>query len=376
MDQIPCPDGYLLDASSKIARGHHALNQYLVRVEDAGWRIALKEVNAIRDKGLKLATWKALIERLYWLRDNNPGSSCVSPLRGLAERIEKWTLSPTEADLIEILDRTAALADFVAPYTPIPHLMGYTEAKGLTPGMSAAIRKFRERVWDHSLTVNQVSLQLFRSRLDMLGWRDEWNAVDLKRCWSEQVRADFRSMRDSRRENWRRLLYSVHGDEGTRPTARWLGNAKALVEAIGPEEFRVSLMQWFAPLKRGCAQRLSREGSYLLRSFIWLVESLKAPDLLAKVTEICEVEFKPKSNGQKAIRAAAEAVGKPDPFARTPARGPTLGIDAVEPDADRGVASGNDHGIAVHDFGDGSGELGGEGGGRQSDGEEVAQHGS
>src|SRR6185503_15487015 len=34
MDQIPCPDGYLLDAPSAIADGHHALNQYLVRVEE------------------------------------------------------------------------------------------------------------------------------------------------------------------------------------------------------------------------------------------------------------------------------------------------------------------------------------------------------
>ena len=45
---------------------------------------------------------------------------------------------------------------------------------------------------------------------------------------------------------------------------------------------------------------------------------------MAGVGEICEVEFKPKSNGQKVIRAAAEATGKPDPTARPPAAVPSL----------------------------------------------------
>ena len=72
----------------------------------------------------------------------------MSPLRGVAERIEKWKLSPAEDDLIEILDRTAEIAGFVAPYTPMPHLMAYVEEKGLTPELSAAIRDFREHVWE------------------------------------------------------------------------------------------------------------------------------------------------------------------------------------------------------------------------------------
>src|SRR4026209_1190459 len=105
MEQIPCPDGYLLDAKSLIAEGHHALNQYLVRVEEAGWQTAMKEVNGIREKRRKLLIWKALNERMLWLRDNNSESACLSPLRGLAERMEKWTLDPTEADLIEISGR-------------------------------------------------------------------------------------------------------------------------------------------------------------------------------------------------------------------------------------------------------------------------------
>jgi hypothetical protein len=313
MDQIPCPDGYLLNAKSPLAAGHHALNRYLVRVEEAGWKTGLKEINATRDKALKLLTWKALIERLRWLRDNNRSSSSLSALRGLAERVEKWTLSPSEADLIDILDRTAEQADFAAPYTVMPHLLAYVEEKGLTRELSAAIRNFRERVWRQSYTVNQVSLQLFRSRLDMLAWRDEWNEIDRKRCWSEQIREDFRSMRGAERENWRRLLYSVNGDEGPRPAARWLTDADALIQAIGPQAFRAALTRWLKPLQRGSTQRLSREGSFLLRSFICLAESLKDPELLSRVGEICEVDFKPKSNGQKVIRAAAEAIGKPDP---------------------------------------------------------------
>jgi hypothetical protein len=251
MDQIPCPDGYLLDAESPLAEGHHALNDYLVRVEEAGWKTALKEINATRDKARKLLIWKALIERLLWLRQNYPNTDCLSPLRGLAERIEKWTLSLTEADLIQILDRTGKAAAFVSPYTPIPHLMAYVEQKGLTSELAAAIRNFRSRVWDQSYAVNQVSLQLFRSRLDMLAWRDEWNEVDLKRCWSEAIRADFRRMQGAQRESWRRLLHSINGDESARPARRWLLGARAHIQAIGPEAFRATLMNWFKPLQPG-----------------------------------------------------------------------------------------------------------------------------
>jgi hypothetical protein len=77
MDQIPCPDGYLLDAKPGVAVGHHALNLYLVRVEEAGWQTALKEINGIKDKGRKLMIWKALIERMAWLRENHSQSACL-----------------------------------------------------------------------------------------------------------------------------------------------------------------------------------------------------------------------------------------------------------------------------------------------------------
>src|SRR6185369_7214460 len=77
-----------------------------------------------------------------------------------------------------------------------------------------------------------------------------------------------------------------------------------------------------APLKTGVTQRLSREGSFLLRSFVWLAQASKDPELAARVVEISEVDFKPKANGQKVIRAAAEAAGVPDPTVKSPAAAP------------------------------------------------------
>jgi hypothetical protein len=245
-------------------------------------------------------------------------------LRGLAERIEKWTLAPAEADLIGILERTAEVGGFLAPYTPLPHVFAYIDANGLTAELAAAVRAFRQRVYDNCLAVSQTSLQMFRSRLDMLAWRDEWTAVDLKRCWSEQIRADFRTMRGAERQHWRRLLYSIHGDEGTRPAPKWTTLATGAIAAIGPEAFRARLAGWFEPLQRGAPQRLSREGSFLLRCFIWLAQLSNDPELNAQLAGIAEVEFKPKSHGQKVIRAAAEAAGMPDPTMKPPAAAPRV----------------------------------------------------
>lgn len=324
MDQIPCPDGYLLDAHSPLAEGHHALNQYLVRVEEAGWQTAIKEINGLRNKPRKLLAWRALLERMRWLKEHNPFNRHDSPLRGLAERIEKWSLDLTEADLILLLEETAATSHALAPYSPVVHVMAYVEEHGLTRELSAAIARFRDRVYQLDYAVNQVSLQLFRSRLDMLAWRDEWNGIDAKRCWSEQVRAAYRAMQGDERENWRRLLYSIHGDESGRPPGKWVERATAITASIGRDSFRDRLLGWFQSLQPGVKQKLSREGSFILRSFLWLIEAHRDPQLLDKVREIARVEFTPKANGQKVIRAAAEALGNPDPTVKPPVPAPSF----------------------------------------------------
>jgi hypothetical protein len=99
--------------------------------------------------------------------------------------------------------------------------------------MAADIREFRELMFDEGLAVNQVSYKLFRSRLDMLAWHDEWTPIDLSRCWSERIRADDRGMEGSERRAWRSLLYCIHGDEGTRPSGKWLKQPKRRLKRSG-----------------------------------------------------------------------------------------------------------------------------------------------
>ena len=308
MDTLPCPDGYLLDPSGPLADGHHLLNEYLVDFEEVGWKAASNRIGAVRDKQRKLLAWRALLERLCWLHLNNPASQSMEPLRGLLFGIEKWTLSPGESDFFEILDRTAAVAGFAEPYTPLPHLMIYTEKNGLSQELSAAIRSFRQRLGRSFYKVNQTRVQLLGSRLDMLAWRDQSTAIDLKRCWSERLRASLRVMSGGDHENWRRVLFSIHGAEGTRPAPRWLIEMRVAINRIGAENFSEKLRNWFQSLERGTTQPLSREGSYLLRSLIWLAAYTRDPALLERVDEIREVSFRPVSNGQKVLRAAAEAV--------------------------------------------------------------------
>jgi hypothetical protein len=318
MHEIPCPDGYLLAAASPVADGHHALNTYLVRFEEEGWKLATKELNAIRDKRLKVRIWKALLDRLAWLHANNPAGPYFKQFHDLNYAIEAWKLAPFENDLIEILDQTGRLAGIVSPYTVMPHLMTYVEQHGLTPALSAAIRQFDTRTRAVDFYVNQVRLQLFNANLDMLAWRDEWNDIDLTRCWSEQIRADFRAMQGPVRESWRKLLHSIEGDMGVRPSPKWVKNAESQIQAIGADAFEKQLSHWFEPLRSGATVRLSREGSFILRRLMFLAQSLAKPELTARLGEIADVQFKPKKNGEKVIRAAAEAIGKPDPTANPP----------------------------------------------------------
>ena len=205
--------------------------------------------------------------------------------------------------------------------------MEYVAERGLTRELSAAIRDYGARIAEEGVYVNQVSLQLFNSRMDMLAWRDEWDEVDLKRCWSQQIRADYRVMMGAEREHWRRLLYSIEGDEGTRPAPKWLESSEAQIQALGRAAFQSRLSRWLEPLRPGSKQPLSRAGSFLLRSFIWLAQLLKDPEVTAKVAEIAEVQFTPKKNGEKVVRAAAEAAGQGSPAAPPPQ--PMPSFDAV-----------------------------------------------
>jgi len=310
MEQIPCPDGYLLDANSPLADAHHALNNYLVRHEEADWKAATKELNALRDKKLKMRIWKALFERLEWLSEHHPDSQCFGPLRDIAYAIEKWKLEPTLEDLLLILDETGKLAGHANTYAPMPHLMAYVAEHGLTRELSAAIREYRRRHDEAKVYVNQVSLQLFNSRMDMLAWRDEWDSINLKKCWSQRIRTDFRSMAGADREHWRLFLYSIEGDEGVRPAPKWLKEADAWIGAIGADAFRTRIRHWMDPLRRGSTHPLSREGSFILRALIWVGQSLNDPELMGRIAEIPEVQFKPKRNGEKVLRAAGEALAR------------------------------------------------------------------
>jgi hypothetical protein len=288
------------------------LNTYLVRVEDNGWRVATKELNAIRDKKAKLHIWKALLERLEWLHCKNPKSVYFSQLHDVNVGIEKWKLALSENDLIELLARTGELSRIAMPYCVVPHLMSYVSDRGLTPRLSEAIREFTARVRDIGYSVNQTTLQLLNSRLDMLAWRDEWNEVDLDRCWSERIRASYRKMGGLEREHWRKLLHSIDGDEGVRPAPKWLKESAVRIGTIGDTQFRARLLEWLRPLRPGTTHRLSREGSYILRSLLWLTPMLD-PEAHAIVAGIPQVEFKPKRNGEKVINAATSLAGISDP---------------------------------------------------------------
>jgi hypothetical protein len=310
MDQIPCPDGYLLIAKSPLADAHHCLNDYLVAVEEQGWKPAIKRVNALRDKRLKFRIWMALLDRLEWLgARGRAGDIYFKQLHDLTYAIEEWKLTPAIDDLISALRKTAALSGCVMPYTPMPHLMAFVEEHGLTPELSTAVREFDAKVRNGPYSINQTRHQLINSRLDMLAWWDEWNGIDLKRCWSEQIRADYRSMHSVERSNWRRLLHSIQGDEGVRPAPSWLAKAEAAIQSIGLSAFRTQLLRWFEPLRPDRSARLSREGSFLLRSLIWIIPKLESPDLLGIARGIPRVDFKPRKNAEKVIRAAAEISG-------------------------------------------------------------------
>jgi Domain of unknown function (DUF4132) len=68
---------------------------------------------------------------------------------------------------------------------------------------------------------------------------------------------------------WQRLLAHVMRAEQSKPPAKWSKQAEALVEAIGFDRFKASLLQWFEKLEAPAAEPLSQHNCQIVKGLAW-----------------------------------------------------------------------------------------------------------
>ncbi len=144
-------------------------------------------------------------------------------------------------------------------------------------------------------------------------------------AWSDALNADIGRRPPEERESWSLLLRHLLTAISPRPSAKWTKTAAKLVDALGRDDVRTSLLAWLPLVARG--QTLAKLGGFIgdtrgasdviheenanaLRGMLWLVPLLPGVDELARLatTVALSAYKKVPGVGPRAVKVGNAAV--------------------------------------------------------------------
>jgi hypothetical protein len=126
-------------------------------------------------------------------------------------------------------------------------------------------------------------------------------------AWSERARADLQSFGPKQAPAWSALLAHCTTAESSKPAKKWLTAAAELVNIIGRDEFKTTVLQWFSlvalprPVHREPAhpqweadpdQLITDRNATILKGLAWSCAGFKDAELSRALSELAEVCFK------------------------------------------------------------------------------------
>ncbi len=178
----------------------------------------------------------------------------------------------------------------------------FAASSPFTPGELHVLYRLRSRA------IRTPPLLLIPSKVEQLTrllGDSAFFAIVPGEAWSDRVNADIGELAPASRQPWIELFKHATTATGSRPTLKWLKNAKAIVQTIGTGSFRESLVRWL-PLVDAprtvpvlCAGRLHDDdpnrilndaNATCLRGLLWLATEVASPELiraLGNVTVSC-----------------------------------------------------------------------------------------
>jgi hypothetical protein len=131
--------------------------------------------------------------------------------------------------------------------------------------------------------------------------------IETGEAWAEQARADLQSIDPDRRRAWNTLLAHCTTAESSKPAKKWLTTADELIEGIGREEFKKTVLRWFplVPLPRPVHREpthaqwepdpdllITDRNATILKGLAWCCSGVKDAELSRVLSELAEVCFK------------------------------------------------------------------------------------
>ncbi len=302
------PDGFACAEDSPGFRFHAALSEFLVQQKSgdgAAIDAAFKRVKKAFAKPRQVELVKAIYERLAWIdaqRDDlSEPARYQTALARLAQFLYRGNLPFSEADLRALLQahRTCLALWFEGPEERV---LEYLEHGDLTPALCAELRRFQtafQAALARTKSSGQAGLQAAQRHLQMLLWHDEWDELDLTACWSEIIRRDYRAMAGAGRAQWQALLRHIGGNAPVKPTKNWIKEAETLLAAVGLDDLRGRVRDWFGRVNAPEPQRLSVAGSHVLKGILWYCALARDAGVNEAALWLLGATWKPKRNIDK-----------------------------------------------------------------------------
>ena len=191
-----------------------------------------------------------LAESLPYSDGRLPRGLAVLALGGLLRR-----KPPLPDDTLKALlgwMTVASASYFVLSVSPLADVASVLEDRALAgslgeelgAGVKGVIRALRDRLYD------DADFRKIGDRLGGLIARDPGAWLVPGEAWSDVALADLAAADDDRREAWSALLRFCQKVDGGKPTAQWLLEAEARVEAVGFGDFKERLLKWFPLVDR------------------------------------------------------------------------------------------------------------------------------
>jgi hypothetical protein len=275
VEQLPCPDGFVIHSNDPLKHAHEQINFWMVEMEEA----ASKRPH----------------HPLYFDAKNLKKKFCSAQLADILQAAVIRAQWRNDQMIYRILLAVAA----------IPISLGDEQ---LNPLLEASIGRAqctwpREAVWEriehefhrrplncgtwlllHELLAgmagdSSIEGQTLRRRLAVLLWHDPNESLDPKKCWSEAIRRDLRAMPEDRHRQWNVVFAAIPVSDNTEPPNKWKKAAESHVAEIGAGQFRSQLLQWLAPFRGREPVRLSMVGSHILKALLWYCRMLRDPEV-------------------------------------------------------------------------------------------------
>lgn len=164
----------------------------------------------------------------------------------------------------------------------------------LTPGEGHVLHRMRSR-FANNCPFGFSSPQV--ARFDALLRDNCFMAIVPGEAWSDALNRDLGDIKRDQREKWLDLLQHTAKATGSRPSAKWLKDAKQLVKSVGQQKFSNAVSRWFPlvnlprtiPLlgktygPSDVSGSIHEENATVLRGLIWMCLEIESPEIIRAI---------------------------------------------------------------------------------------------